>query len=77
MKNITKIEQMRLFLFTFLVSFFIAFLAQNLFYAISIYFTFVFGSFFGLCEKITQMCTHFKTETVEAQNLINDFLTEL
>ena len=53
MKNITKIEQMRLFLFTFLVSFFIAFLAQNLFYAISIYFTFVFGSFFGLCEKIT------------------------
>ena len=29
-KNITKIEQMRLFLFTFLVSFFMAFPVQNL-----------------------------------------------
>ena len=31
-KNITKIEQKRLFLFTFLVSFFMAFLAQKLIY---------------------------------------------
>ena len=35
-KNITKIEQMRLFLFTFLVSFFIGFLIQKLIYTINI-----------------------------------------
>ena len=35
-KNVTKIEQKRLFLFTFLVSFFMAFLAQKLIYAINI-----------------------------------------
>ena len=35
-KNITKIEQKRLFLFTFLVSFFMAFLAQKLIYTINI-----------------------------------------
>ena len=35
-KNITKIEQKKLFLFTFFVSFFIAFLAQKLIYTINI-----------------------------------------
>ena len=45
-KNITKIEQKRLFLFTFLVSFFMAFLAQKLIYTINIWFNFVFGLFF-------------------------------
>ena len=35
-KNITKIEQKRLFLFTFLVSLFMAFLAQKLIYTINI-----------------------------------------
>ena len=45
-KNITKIEQKRLLLFTFLVSFFMAFLAQKLIYTINIWFNFVFGSFF-------------------------------
>ena len=45
-KNITKIERKRLFLFTFLVSFFMAFLAQKLIYTIITRFNFVFGSFF-------------------------------
>ena len=45
-KNITKIEQKRLFLFTFLVSFFMAFLAQKLIYTTNIWFNFVCGSFF-------------------------------
>ena len=45
-KNITKIGQKRLFLFTFLVSFFMAFLAQKLICTINIRFNFVFGSFF-------------------------------
>ena len=36
-KNITKTEQRWLFLFTFLVSFFIAFLVQKLIYTINIY----------------------------------------
>ena len=36
----------RLFLFTFLVSFFEAFLAQKLIYTINIWFNFTFGSFF-------------------------------
>ena len=45
-KNIIKIEQKRLFLFTFLVSFFMAFLTQKLIYTINIWFNFVFGSFF-------------------------------
>ena len=44
-KNITKIEQKRLFLFTFLVSFFMAFLAQKLIYIINIWFKFVFEPF--------------------------------
>ena len=35
-KNVTKIEQKRLFLFTFLVSFFMAFLAQKLIYTTNI-----------------------------------------
>ena len=35
-KNITKIEQKMLFLFIFLVSFFMAFLAQKLIYTINI-----------------------------------------
>ena len=42
-KNIRKIEQARLFLFTFLVSFFVAFLAQKLIY---IWFNVEFSSFF-------------------------------
>ena len=33
-------------MFTFLVSFFMAFLAQKLIYTINIWFDFVFGSFF-------------------------------
>ena len=45
-KNITKIKQKRLFLFTFLVSYFTAFLVQKLIYTINIWFNFVFGSFF-------------------------------
>ena len=45
-KNITNIEQTRLFLFTFLVSFFMVFLAQKLIYTINIWFNFVFGSLF-------------------------------
>ena len=45
-KNITKIERKRLLLFTFLVSFFMAFLVQKLIYTINIWFNFVFGSFF-------------------------------
>ena len=40
-KNITKIEQKRLFLFTFLVPFFMALLAQKLIYTINIWFNFV------------------------------------
>ena len=44
--NITKIEQKVLFLFTFLVSFFMAFLAEKLIYTINIWFNFVCGSFF-------------------------------
>ena len=35
-KNVTKIKRKRLFLFIFLVSFFMAFLAQKLIYAINI-----------------------------------------
>ena len=45
-KNITKIEQKRRFLFTFLVSFFMAFLVQKLIYTINIWLNFVFGSCF-------------------------------
>ena len=45
-KNITKIEQKRLLLFTFLVSFLMAFLGRKLIYAITTWFNFVFGSFF-------------------------------
>ena len=45
-KNITKIEQKRQFLFTFLVSFFMEFLVQKLIYTINIWFKFVFDSFF-------------------------------
>ena len=41
-KNVTKIEQKRLFLFTFLVSF----LSQKRIYTINIWFIFVFGSLF-------------------------------
>ena len=45
-KNITKIEQKRLLLFTFMVSFFMTFLAQKLIYTVNMWFNFVFGSFF-------------------------------
>ena len=44
-KNITKLEQTRLFLFTFLVTIFILFLEQKLIYTINIGFKFVFGLF--------------------------------
>ena len=44
-KNITKIEQKRLLLFTFLVSFFTAFLAQKLIYATNIYLTLSLADF--------------------------------
>ena len=52
MKNITKIEHMSMFLFTLLVSFFIAFLAQKLIYAINKWFNFVSGSFFWARSSI-------------------------
>ena len=42
----TKIEQKILFLFTFLLSFFMAFLVQKLIYIINTRFNFVSGSFF-------------------------------
>ena len=45
-KNTTKIEQKRLFLFKFFVPLFMGFLAQKLIHAINIWFNFVFGSFF-------------------------------
>ena len=45
-KDVTKIEQKGLFLFTVLVLFFVAFLEQKLIYAVSIWFNFVFGSSF-------------------------------
>ena len=45
-KDITKIEQKGLFLFTVLVLFFVAFLEQKLIYTVCIWFNFVFGSFF-------------------------------
>ena len=45
-KNITKIQQNRLFLFTFLVTFVMAFLTHRLIYTMNIQFNFVFGSFF-------------------------------
>ena len=47
-KNITKIEQKRLLLFTFLISSFIGFLVQKLIYTVNIRFNFMFGSFFEL-----------------------------
>ena len=45
-KTFTKIEQARLFLCTFLVSFFKAFLAQKMINTINIWYNSVFGSFF-------------------------------
>ena len=45
-KNITKIEQKRLSVFVFLISFFVGFLALELIYTINIWFNFVFCSFF-------------------------------
>ena len=45
-KNITRPEQTRLFLFTFLVSFVMAFLSQKPIYAVNIRFNFVLVSFF-------------------------------
>ena len=45
MKNITKIEQKRLFLFTFLASFFMAFLAQKLIYTTNLYLTLCLADF--------------------------------
>ena len=45
-KNITKIEQKRLFLFTILISLFMALHFLRLIYTRNIWFNFVFGSFF-------------------------------
>ena len=45
-KNITKTEHTRLFLFTFMVSFLMAFLAQKLIYTVNMWFNFVSDSFF-------------------------------
>ena len=45
-KNITKMEHTKLFLFTFVVSFFILFLAQKLIYAINKWLNFAPGSVF-------------------------------
>ena len=45
-KNISKTEHTRPFLFTFLVSFFMAFLSQKLICTINIWFNFVPGLFF-------------------------------
>ena len=83
-KNITKIEQKRLFFFTFLVSFLMAFLAQKLIYAITTWFNFVFGSFYekdhllslfilGVYAKRWPKCAYFHAKTDVAQNLIDDF----
>ena len=66
-KTITKIVQKKLFLFTFLVSFFMAFLTRNLIYSINTWFNFMFGSFFeqdyllnlfilGVCGKRWPKC---------------------
>ena len=45
-KNITKIEKKTLFLFTFLVLFFVAFLIQRLIHTINMWFNFVLGPIF-------------------------------
>ena len=45
-KHITKVKQKRLFLFTFLISFFMAFLTQKLTCTVKYIFNFVLGSFF-------------------------------
>ena len=45
-KKITKNKQKWLFLYTFLASFFMAFLSQKLIYTINTWFNFVLGSFF-------------------------------
>ena len=63
-KNITNIDQKRLFLFLFLGLFVMAFLVQKLIYMLALWFNFVFRSFFeadhllsnyfrSLSEKIT------------------------
>ena len=72
-----KIEHTGLFLFTFFVSFFMAFLAQKLIYAINKSFwarSFIKLNYFrSLGEIMTKMCTYFRTEADVAQNLIDDF----
>ena len=68
-------------MFRFLVSFFMAFLAQKLTYTINIRFNFVFRSSFKqdhllnliILGVYAKVCTHFKTETDVSQNLIDDF----
>ena len=50
-QHIKKFEQNRLFFFTFLISFFMAFLAQKLTYTIDIYSTFCLAQF--LIENMT------------------------
>ena len=72
-KNTTKVERTRLFLFiTFLFSFFMAFLAQKLIYIINIRFDFVFSLFFEQDHLL-----NLKTETDTAQDLIHYFFVTL
>ena len=83
-KNITKIEHTGLFLFAFLVSFFMALLAQQLIYTINRLFNFVPGSFFeqnhllnliilGVMRKDDLNMHVFQNRTGVAQNLIDNF----
>ena len=82
-ENTTKIEPKQLFLFKFLVSFFMACLAQKLIYTINIWFNFVLGSFFeqehllsllisGVYAKRWPKCARI-TKTDVAQNVMDDF----
>ena len=65
-----------------------AFLAQKLIYAITTWFNFVFGSFYekdhllslfilGVYAKRWPKCAYFHTKTDVAQNLIDDFFSNL
>ena len=73
-KDIIEIEQKRLFLFTFLVSFFMAFLAQKLIYTINIWFNFASGSFFEQ-DHLLNLIDDFFSLTLTVRGLFyrNDF----
>ena len=60
-------------MFAFLISFFMAFLAQKLIHTISIYFNFVFGSFFEEDHLVNLIILG--VNDVD-QNLINDFFSD-